>query len=310
MESRVLALYDYHKVDLSEFAINFVSDEAVIEDELQRFANRKAVWKEGDTVNSGDTVTLSMQSETERYQRESITLAVRSGLFDPVLEQNLCGMHVGETKEVSATDGTVLVTIQKVVNRVVPELTDALIAEAGMDGIQTMSEYINTLIEQQKQEKLEEVSYEAEQKILHDIFEKSEYLITYRDWRHAVEMQINRYAAIAESDGMKLQEMTAEDFEGKIPVGSFFELVAMVQDSTWDYMREYLAGAYYAQKDGVDVSRETYEAQAEEYAAYWQTDLKTAEKINTYDEFVITQNKTCLFQRIQAYIRQEVLKEG
>ena len=310
MESRVLALYDYHKVDLSEFAINFVPDEAVIEDELQRFANRKAVWKEGDTVHSGDTVTLSMQSETERYQRESITLAVGSGLFDPVLEQNLCGMCVGETKEVSATDGTVLVTIQKVVNRVVPELTDALIAEAGMDGIQTMNEYIHTLIEQQKQEKLEEVSYEAEQKILHEIFEKSEYLITYRDWRHAVEMQINRYAAIAESDGMKLQEMTAEDFEGKIPVCSFFELVAMVQDSTWDYMREYLAGAYYAQKDGVDVSRETYEAQAEEYAAYWKTDLETAKKINTYDEFVITQNKTCLFQRIQAYIRQEVLKEG
>lgn len=199
---------------------------------------------------SGDTVTLSMQSETERYQWESITLAVGSGLFDPVLEQNLCGMCVGETKEVSATDGTVLVTIQKVVNRVVPELTDALIAEAGMDGIQTMNEYINTLIEQQKQEKLEEVSYEAEQKILHEIFEKSEYLITYQDWRHAVEMQINRYAAIAESDGMKLQEMTAEDFEGKILVGSFFELVAMVQDSTWDYMREYLTGAYYA--DGLD----------------------------------------------------------
>ncbi len=46
MESRVLALYDYHKVDLSEFAIDFMPYEAVIEDELQRFANRKAVWKE------------------------------------------------------------------------------------------------------------------------------------------------------------------------------------------------------------------------------------------------------------------------
>ena len=58
MESRVIALYDYHKVDLSACAdqnhapsltcvrLEFVPDEAVIEDELQRFANRKAVWKE------------------------------------------------------------------------------------------------------------------------------------------------------------------------------------------------------------------------------------------------------------------------
>lgn len=313
MRSRVIEMYDWTQMDLSEFAAHFAPDEKKITEECNRLANRRASWKDGVQINAGDMATISMESEEKRYQRKNMTLAVGCNLFDSELEQALIGMKVGGTKTVQLDKAgvtiPVTVTVESVKNKTIPKLTDELVRDSGIEGAATLEEYRALLIEQQKADILEKFSYDAEQKVLQAIHNNSEYVIRQEDWHHAVEIQLNRYAAIAEGDGLRLQDMKAADFEGKVPVSSYHELVALVQDSTWGYLEEYLNGCYYAKKDDaqIDTSREEYDAMIEEYASYWKEERAHAEKINTYEEFVLNQYKSYFYQKLHAFIEQKIL---
>ena len=243
MESRVIAMYDYHKVDLSEFVIHFTIDEEKIADEMNRLVNREATWEEGTVVSAGDMAEVSLDSKVKRYNKPKLKLAVGCNLFDPELEAALCGMHKGETKEITTAKGSVQVTVNRIMNKRVPQLTDEVIAKFGPEGVSSQAQFREFLIEQQKSEAMKKVYYSAEQKILKEVHDNSDYLIKHEDWSHAVTIQMNRYAALAESEGLELRKMTAKEFEGKIPVASYDQLVALVQESAWRYMEEYLAGS-------------------------------------------------------------------
>lgn len=310
MESRVIAMYDYHKVDLSEFFIHFTIDEEKIADEMNRLVNREATWEDGTVVSAGDIAEVSLNSKVKRYNKPKLKIAVECNLFDPELEAALCGMHKGETKEITTAKGSVQVTVNRIMNKRVPQLTDEVIAKFGPEGISSQAQFREFLIEQQKSEAMKKVYYSAEQKILKEVHDNSDYLIKHEDWTHAVTIQMNRYAALAESEGMELRKMTAKEFEGRIPVASYDQLVSLAQESAWRYMEEYLAGSYYAREDGIDISDEAYETYVKEYAEFWKVDDATARKVNTYEEFVINRNKGCFYNRIRNYIANEIIKEN
>lgn len=118
MRSRVIEMYDWTQMDLSEFAAHFAPDEKKITEECNRLANRRASWKDGIQISAGDMATISMESKEKRYQRSSMTLAVGSNMFDKELEQALIGMEVGETKQVQLNKASVTIPVTVTVESV------------------------------------------------------------------------------------------------------------------------------------------------------------------------------------------------
>ena len=140
LKSKALEIRDYHTIDISQFIYGFTVDEAQYQKDLERVLKRYGRKEEARTVSEGDTVTLCCRSENPRYQKDNVTVPVGRGLFSEVLEAQMIGLPVGETR-VFDLDGTnVTLTVTKAVHTVLPELTDETVAAFGMDGVSNLAE--------------------------------------------------------------------------------------------------------------------------------------------------------------------------
>ena len=64
-----------------------------------------------------------------------------SGLYDSTIEETLVGMALGDRAEVTVKGETVAFSVEKVEKRHFPALTDALVKELGLEGIEDMAAY-------------------------------------------------------------------------------------------------------------------------------------------------------------------------
>lgn len=69
MKSKLLEMYDYKKIDLSEYQVEFEVDWKKIEDEMSRLVNRESQWIEGNEVFFGDLAVLKLSSEIKKYDK-------------------------------------------------------------------------------------------------------------------------------------------------------------------------------------------------------------------------------------------------
>lgn len=304
MESRVLRAKDYRTVDLKEWIKPFAPDEAALERELQRLTNRYIRWEPGEQAASGDLVTCHLVSDCPRFHKESIRFAAGSGMFHPALEQLSVGMSVGETWETDLPEGRVALTVLAVTRRVVPEPTDEMAAELGLEGVSDLASYRSYLAAQQKETYLEEAVYEPLQRLVEIMLAESEFVLCKEDWTAVVRRKLDRSRVLARQAGMILEEMTPEQFEGRIPVKSYHELVAMLQDDAWDILRMHLLGKRYAQSDGFTVDEASYEAYIADYVKFWHTADGRAREIDPYDSFVFSEYVNHAYSVLRAYIKQ------
>ena len=137
----------------------------------------------------------------------------------------------------------------------------------------------------------------------------SEFIIDQKDYDYCLNLQLDRNRAIAQTEGYKLEEMTREDFMGKIPVGSDWEPVALVHDGNWEYLQSILVGKYFAETAGekIDLSQEAYEHLIQEYMKYWKSSEEDARRINTYDAFCMEQYQSCFYRTLRSYYKNCLL---
>ena len=304
MKSRVLQVKDYRTVDLKEWIKPFILDEAALEREFQRLTNPYIRWEPGERAASGDLVTCCLVSECPRFQKDRVRFAASSGMFHPVLEKISVGMAVGETRETDLPEGRVALTVLEVTRRVVPEPTDEMAAKLGLEGVLDLASYRAYLIEQQKEKHLEEVLYEPVQYLTETMLAETEFVLYKEDWSRAVEWELDRSRVLCLQEGMTLEEMTAEQFDGRIPVKSYYELVAMVQNNAWGALRRYLLGKYYAETDGFTVSEADYQAYIESYSQRWGFTAEQAREINPYDSFVFGEYAYHAHSVLSTYVKQ------
>ncbi|MCR4956500.1 MAG: hypothetical protein K6A30_07430 [Lachnospiraceae bacterium] len=312
MKSKVLRLYDYKKMDLSNYQVDFHVDQGRIDAESNHLILRYPSWKEGVEVNLGDTVTLKTQSKNEKFNKESLKISVGSFLYSRKLEEAIVGMRVGESKSVTVDEEKVTVTIVSVTNKILPKMTDAFVKEFGPENVETVEQYKEYLKNKQKEEILEEISYRAERAVIRELFSNSEIVVAKEDFDYCMKLQMDRHNVLAELEGYNLKEMTKEDFEGKIPVSSYWELIVLLQDNCWEYLESYLIGCYMAETEGivVDLSEETYNQQIKDYVKHWRTDEAFARKINTFEEFKILQYQAYFYETLRSFYKNKLIKEN
>lgn len=262
MRSRALHVMDYRDVPLE--IVPFQTDEQALQRELQRLANPYIQWKAGNTVSTGDLVVCKLQSDCPRFQKESVRFIAGSGMFQREVEMAAVGLSVGETAYAHLSEGDVTVTLLSVQNRVIPALTDEMVQALDLDGVRTLEDYRQYLLNAQRDKAFDDASYALLEQLFQGVCQGSEFVLCKEDWETAVNLELNRCRVLSKREGMVLEKMTPQEFEGRIPVQSYHELVAMVQQSSWDSLCRYLLGRYYAGQDGFSVDEASYQAYVEQ----------------------------------------------
>lgn len=305
MRSRVLSVKDYREIPLTDLPV-FVPDEEALEREMQRLVNPHIRWEPGQRAAKGDLVACRLESACPRFNKENVRFAAGSGMFHKELEALSIGMCVGETRELELPEGAVKLTVTAVTNRVVPEPSDEMAAALGLEGVSDLEEYRAYLLEQQREKFRNEAAYEPVAYLKKEVLRQSEFVLHKEDWRAAVERRLERCRTLFRQEGLVMEELTPEQFDGRIPVKSYHELVSMLQNDEWDSLLMYLLGRHYAESDGFSVSEEGYEAYIADYVKSWHTTPEAAREIDPYESYRFNEYSWHAYDVLQKYIKEQI----
>lgn len=309
MKSKVLTVFPYQQVDITSFRRSPEVDQTALKKELDRAVYPYITWSDGDTVWAGDVAECSLDSKDPRFQRPSIRITVGLGLLDREAEEKLVGQKVGAKLELVCRGSDVDVTILSVKNRQVPPLSDEMVARLEIEGVDTVEHYRSYLVEKALDERFQNESYEVVQYVLRIVAERSEILIDQKDWEQSVAWDLGRLSVIAGFDGLDLKTMTARDFQGRIPVKSYDELVCMLQRDAWDNTRQMLLGRELAEKDGFAVTQEGYEEFLAEMAASWGSTVEAYRPAYPFAYYEAIKYRSYYHDEVKKYIREKFFWE-
>lgn len=309
MQSKVLSMFPFEQVDLTPFKRHPAIDEAKLQKELDRAVYPYITWETGEEAAPGDVVTCRMESAEPRFQRASAKITVGAGLLDKTEEQKLAGARAGTVQTLCCRGSEVTLTVLDIQKRCVPPLEDRMVAVLGIDGVTTVEQYRAYLVNQALDEQFTHDSYEVIQAVLHEVRARSEVLIDEADWQQCVAWDLNRLAVLSALDGMDLKTMTAEDFEGRIPVKSYYELVAMLQQDAWQNTWQLLMGRKLAESDGFTVTREGYEAFLKDAAEAWHHTADDYRPVYPYEYYEAIQYRIHYYDAVSGHIRKHLYWE-
>ncbi len=115
--------------------------EKAVSRELTRGKASFAEQAPGAPIEKGCRATLRTESALPKFNKEKTVVTVGSGLYDPAIEAQLCGMTAGGRGEAAVKGEKVSFTVTKVEKKVLPPLTDELVRELRLEGIATLADY-------------------------------------------------------------------------------------------------------------------------------------------------------------------------
>ncbi|GFI36500.1 trigger factor [Lachnospiraceae bacterium] len=309
MKSKVLSFAEYDQVDISMYKQIFTLDEKAYKKEMDFIKNKNSTWEEAGEVTDGALIVCDMESTDPFFSRENLKIMVGQGFFHKKLEAMCVGLKKGTAGVLDVDGEKVTVTVRSIQQKKIPVITDEMIEALGIEGVSNVEQYEARLIREQKKKIAENEGYEAVQYVMDKVFEASMFDLKKADWKEMTDHEIKRLKAISREQGLNLETMTPEDFEGKMPFSSYHELFASVQNDSWDRLCGYLLGREYAEKDGVGYTMEQYRDDMEEYVKFWHETKENAEKINTYEYSEIMFYVNYYYNKVKEYVTENFFKE-
>ena len=180
------------EVELGQYkGFGITKDEVSVTDEevanrIEDLRKQNAEWtvKEG-TVENGDTATIDYEGSVDGVpfdggKDESYALVIGSGNFIPGFEEQVIGMAVEETKDITVTfpadyhaenlagkEAVFKVTVHEIKSQELPELNEEFVADCEIKGVTTMDELTAHI----KDELTENKEKEAENKYDQELFQ-------------------------------------------------------------------------------------------------------------------------------------------
>lgn len=309
MKSKVLSFAEYDQVDISMYKKVFKLDEKAYKKEMDFIKNKNSTWEEAGEVTDGALIVCDMESANPFFSREDLKIMVGQGFFHKKLEAMCVGLKKGTAGVLDVDGEKVTVTVRSIQQKKIPVITDGMIEALGIEGVSKVEQYEARLIREQKKKIAENEGYEAVQYVMNKVFEGSTFDLKKADWKEMTDHEIKRLKEISREQGLNLETMTPEDFEGKMPFSSYHELFASVQNDSWDRLCGYLLGREYAEKDGVGYTMEQYRDDMEEYVKFWHETKENAEKINTYEYSEIMFYVNYYYNKVKEYVTENFFKE-
>lgn len=128
------------KVDLSTIPGEKELEETFKKRLLKSYMTLKTL-PQGEPVCKEDIVTISLESTLPKFNKSKIQVTVGTGLFNKEIEASLIGKRCGESYVVTAQDTQVKVAVLEIKRKEVPPISDAMVVELGIEGIDTIEKY-------------------------------------------------------------------------------------------------------------------------------------------------------------------------
>ena len=226
----------HNKLDLRKYLdtldpAGIPSDKEIDDAVMKRLTKSHIVLTElsaGEAVQAGDTVTLRLESALPKFNKAKLPVTVGTGLYDKELEAALVGKTVGESGTVAKNGETVAYEILSAKRKTVPAPTDAMAAEQGIEGADTVEKFRAHLAEEKISFAVGSMAGQIMQDMLQDA-ETDEPADEELD--RLGELEAGFFKKIyLEEKGIDLDQLSPEEFQSNMGCGSFADFVAMRRD--------------------------------------------------------------------------------
>lgn len=212
------------KLDPSRIPSNQEIDEAV-EKRLTKAHITLKDLPEGETIQTGDTAMLRTESVLPKFNKAKVPVTVGTNLYDRELETVLVGRKVGERGQLDKDGEPVTYEILSAKRKLVPDVTDAMAAEQGIEGVDTVEKFRAHLAKEKTDFALGGLAGEVMEAMLRDA-ETDEPADEDLDRLGELESAFFKKLYL-EKDGINVDQLTEEEFREKLHCGSFEEFVQM-----------------------------------------------------------------------------------
>jgi FKBP-type peptidyl-prolyl cis-trans isomerase (trigger factor) len=307
LKSTLIEEFDFREADVSGEDFTYEIDKEFIEKEILRIRKKNKVLHEVEEVKKGDIVVCSLKSINPKFNKENVSISAGLGLFNREIEMALIGMKKGESKAIDADNESVIIDVINVKRSVMPELTDEMVQKEKIDNItnvKSLMEYLEKLYKNEKNKAIDNKSYNLVENVINQVIAKSKFDINEEDIQYLSELEIHKARVFCELEGLTIEKMTAEDFNGKIPVKSYDEFLKMVNGLSKHQLPVLLLGLKNAEKDGYKVSQDEYAKDTEDFCKMYHMKPEDAYRAMAF-EYYETGHYTGHFRNIiREYYRE------
>lgn len=260
LKSKAIHIADYRTVDISQFAIPLQVDEKRYEHDVLNFRKRFAATVQADCVEEQDHVTLSCQSSIPRFNKQHIVVRIGLGMFTKELEQQLIGACAGQEVIATVKGEPVTVQVESISRQIIPELTDALVKSANLDGVETVEDALFWCKGHQFDEELEDQADEVFAYIASQVMEASEIELDADELEVAYEGTALILKGSSALNGRSIEAISDEEFEE-----TFYMSRKAMEDhlciTAKASLKSAVIGSVLMEQAGKTVTMEQYEAE-------------------------------------------------
>lgn len=266
----LLREFDFRQADIPEKLLVLQIDRTVIDKGMSDAADRfLTIQPAGDGIRAGDIVRISFPDEEAEGGTAQAQFSVGRHFFDQALEDALPGMTAGQTAQLSVKGQQKPVSVLSVKRRHIPPLTDEAIAGLGIEGVGTVEQYRQHLVDRAAERMRSQRDRVVTEYVEKQVLARSEFAPVdreaeeYRAWCQEQTDQARQFAAREEgtSETDILRQMLRQG-----PQAGEEEVLSALAQECEKQMRLRAIGRAHAARDGVSFTVADCEADLRKFA--------------------------------------------
>lgn len=141
MKSHVIQLMEQSQAQLPDRLRRWRVTDQALQQHLEQLSRSHAFEREADQVQPGDSVVCRGESSVPRWNKPVLLFYPGKSLCESGLAEALVGCKVGESRTVAAREGSVTLTVVRIVRREPCPIDDRLVQLEQVPGVKTLDAY-------------------------------------------------------------------------------------------------------------------------------------------------------------------------
>lgn len=311
IKSKVVSLADYREIDLRPYAPPFTMDEEEMEAALLRLRSRHGKMVPAQSIQADDFVTLRLQGGSPRFNKESIQLRVGKGLLDRELEAQLPGLCPSEERTLCVGGETVTVTVRDVQRRELPELTDENVAAWQLEGIATVAQLRESVVDKARAQYVEDMTEALTVFLDEELCRRSTFQLDEDELSQTRREGHEMARDMLRSAGLDPDTATDDEVRSVTGGRSREEHFTFLEELMMDGLKGTAVGALLMEQENAPApTEEDYQKALQECAEGMSLSLEQAEQVLTRSRFYRQTAANYLFGKMEVYVKDYLTKEN
>ncbi len=328
MRSKASHIIDIESVVLSaeDCTVNFPKQDKYISEKLLAITRKHSVSREAgilDEAAVGDIAILRLVSTLTKFNKPSVTINVGKNFFSRDVEKAVVGMKLHEVRKIQIENTDVEISLIKFSKRDVPGISDKMIVDEEIPGIDTVEKYVNYIYSHDLYEtSMKELYFRSYNKILDEMMAKAEFIIDPEELETYLHDELEKIKNSASKDPEKYSKFL-QGYIGRTTIRNLDEMMSYIgkdfpveemeekfqEAAILEFRKKLLATAFF-EKEGITFTPEYYLTAIAEYAEMTGTARDKMEEQLPYERF-IQFNESEFTRKILYYLltQKRIVKE-